>query len=241
MGTIADYCVTSEQSLAFKPRSISHDEAASLPLVALTALQGMRDIGGLTAGQRLLITGGAGGVGSAAIQIARALGASEVNVTCSGGDAARLTELGATRCIDYKTTKFNEQLKGLDLAFDTIGEANHTFTTLKSDGICVSTIAAITPKAMQDAGMEVPAAAAVYLTAAAAPVQANAALHGTRYAAVWMKPSGAELAEVAAWVDAGKMRAVIDKVYPLEQVGAAFEQLADGHVKGKLVIHVADK
>ena len=241
MGTLADYCVTSEQSIAFKPRSISHDEAASLPLVSLTALQGMRDVGGLSAGPRILITGGSGGVGTAAIQIARILGASEINVTCSSQDVARATELGATRTIDYKAQKFNELLKDLDFAFDTIGEANSIFSCLKSGGTCVSTIAAITPSSMADAGMEVTTGASVLLTATAAPVLANAALHNTHYKSIWMKPDGAELTEVAQWVDAGKMRAVIDKVYPLEQASAAFDHLADGHVEGKIVIHVADK
>lgn len=181
MGTLADYCVTSEHTIALKPRTLSHDEAASLPLVSLTALQGMRDIGGLTAGQRVLITGGSGGVGTSAIQLARTLGATDITVTCSSQDVSRLSELGATRTIDYKGQKFNELVKDVDLAFDTTGEANSTFSCLKAGGTCVSTIAAITPSSMAEAGMEVPMAAHVYLTATAAPVQANAALHNTHY------------------------------------------------------------
>ena len=210
--------------------------------MAQTALQGMRDVGGLKAGDRIVITGGSGGVGTSAIQIARILGASEINVTCSIQDAPRLIELGATRTFDYKgAQKWNEQVKDQDLAFDTIGEANSTFTCLKSGSTCVSTISALLPSAMTDAGLQVSTAASVYLSAAAAPVLANAALHNTHFKSVWMKPNGAELTEVAQWVDAEQIRAVIDKVYPLEQVGAAFDQLAEGHVKGKIVIHVADK
>ena len=241
MGTLADYCITSEHSIAFKPRTLTHDQAAALPLVSLTALQGLRDVGGLTAGQKLLITGASGGVGTSAIQIARILGASEITVTCSSQDASRVTELGATRTIDYKAQKFNELVKDQDLVFDTTGEANSAFTCLKSGGTCVSIIAALTPDAVKAAGMDVPATAQVYLAATAAAVQANAALHNTHYKAMWVKADGSELAEIGQWVDAGRMKPVVDKVYPLEQAGAAFDYLADGHVQGKIVIHVADK
>ena len=240
LGTAAEYCVTSEGSVALKPASLSFDEAASLPLVTLTALQAMRDIGGLTAGQSVLILGGTGGVGTAAIQLARILGASEI-VTTQSSHFDRSLQLGATKTIDYKTEKWAETVKGMDLVLDTTGEANAAFSTLKKGGVCVSIIAALTPKAMKDAGMEISMTMTAMLAAGAAPVQANALLHGVRYEACWMKPSGVELEEVRQWVEGGKMRPVVEKVYALDQYAAAFSNLEEGHNKGKLVLHVADK
>ena len=239
-GTLADYVATSESSVAMKPSSLSHDEAASLPLVALTALQAMRDVGKLTAGQRVLITGGTGGVGTAAIQIARNLGASEVITTVSS-EFNRTLQLGASKVIDYKAEKWTDSVKGVDLVFDTTGEANSAFTCLKSGGVCVSAISAILPHSVKDAGLEPSLSAQAYLTATAAPVQANALLHNVKYDSVWVKPSGSELEEIRQWVEAGQLKPVIEKVYQLTEYDKALDDLAEGHQKGKLVVHVADQ
>ena len=240
MGTLADYVATGEGSVALKPSNLSFDEAAALPLVSLTALQALRDTGHLTAGQRVFITGGSGGVGTAAIQIARILGASEI-VTTVSSDFNRSLTLGATRVID-KQDKFSDTVKDMDLVLDTTGEANSTFTTLKSGGLCVSIIAAILPHSMKDAGLEPSVTTQALLTAQAAPVQANAVLHSVKYDSVWVTPSGAELEEIRQWVEDGKLKPIIQKVYQLDsEYGQALDDLSDGHHTGKIVIHVADK
>jgi len=239
LGTLADYCVTSAASVALKPASLSFDEAASMPLVTLTALQSL-EVGHLSAGQSLLILGGTGGVGTAAIQLARILGASPITVT-AGSEFNRCLTLGATKVIDYKNEKFSDSVKDQDLVFDTTGEANSSFSCLKSGGTTVSIIAAITVAGLERAGIDAPLTTKAMLTAAAAPVQANALVHNVSYQFVWMRPSGQQLTQIAQWVEEGKLKPVIDTVYPLEQVAKAFEQLESGHAKGKIVIHIADK
>jgi alcohol dehydrogenase len=240
LGTLADYCVTSAASVALKPASLSFDEAASMPLVTLTALQSLEEVGHLSPGQSVLILGGTGGVGTAAIQLARILGASSITVT-AGSEFNRCLTLGATKVIDYKNEKFSDSVKDQDLVFDTTGEANSSFSCLKSGGTTVSIIAAITVAGLQRAGINTSLTTQAMLTAASAPVQANALVHNVSYQFVWMKPSGQQLTQVAQWVEEGKLKPVIDTVYPLEQVAKAFEQLEGGHAKGKIVIHIADK
>ena len=239
MGTLAEWVVTSAASAALKPQSLSFDEAASLPLAALTALQALQDVGRLSAGQSVLILGGTGGVGTIAIQLARILGAASITAT-AGSEFNRCLTLGATKVIDYRSEKFSDSVKDQDLVLDTTGETNSSFSCLKSGGSTVSINGAPTVSGLQAAGVELSLPAQAFITAGAAPVQANALLHNVSYSYCCMRPSGAQLAQVAQWVEEGKLKPVIDSVFPLEQATAAFEKLEDGHAKGKIVIHVAD-
>ena len=238
-GTVADYCVCSAAVAALKPKTLSHDEAASLPLATLTALQALRDVGGLQPGQRVLILGGTGGVGTVATQLCRILGASDIVVTGSS-EFNRSLQLGATRVIDYKNSNFSDQARDMDLCLDTTGEANASYASLKSGGTTVSIIAAPTPAALKEAGLNIPLTSQAMLTAAAAPYQANALLHNVQYKFLWMKPDGAGLQQIAQWVDDGQLKPVIDKVYTIDQFTQALAYLEDGHAKGKIVIHIAD-
>ena len=240
MGTLADFCITSAASVALKPASLSFDEAASLPLVSLTALQALQDVGHLSPGQSVLILGGTGGVGTSAIQLARILGASSITTT-AGSEFNRCLTLGATKVIDYQNEKFSSSVKDQDLVFDTTGEAASSFSCLKSGGTTVSIIAAPTVAGVQHGGIDVSLTTQAMLTAAAAPLQASALVHNVSYQFLWMKPSGQQLAQIAQYVEEGKLKPVIDQVFPMEQVAKAFEVLESGHEKGKLVIHIADK
>lgn len=239
-GTFSTYTLTSQKSLAFKPKTLSHDQAAAVPLAALTALQSLR-VANTKAGDRVLILGGSGGVGTFAIQIAKhVIGAAEVITTVSSSGAAIVRELGATRTIDYKTEKFNEILKDVDVVFDTTGEANSAFSVLKKGGTVVSIVSAPTAKGLSRGGIEVGLPTQAFLTAAAAPTLANAALHSANYEFVWMRPSGEELTELAHWIDAGKVKPIIDSTFTFTQVKQAFDYLEQGRAKGKVILHVQD-
>jgi len=240
MGTAAEYAITSEQSLALKPKELSFDQAAAIPLAGLTALQSLRDLGKLSQGEKVLILGGSGGVGSLAIQIARVLGASEIATTASKESFDLLRPLGATVLIDYKTEKFTEKIKDYDLVFDTTDQASEAFSCVKKGGRVVSVLSPMTVEGLRRGGMEVGTLAAAGITAMSAPVLAKAKLQSVDYEFCWMRPDGSELTEMAAWIDQGKICPVMDRVFTLAQTGEAFDYLAEGHAKGKVVIHVAD-
>lgn len=239
MGTAAEYAITSEQSVAMKPKSLSFDEAASIPLAGLTALQALRNAR-LQSGDCVLILGSSGGVGSIAVQLAsQVFGASEVIATASSSNFDMVKSLGATQLIDYKTEKYAEKVKDIDVVFNTAADNDlDSFSIMKSGGRAVSIVAPYLPSALEQTGIKVSTVTGATLTASAATAFASAALHNITYDAIWTKPSGADLAELAGWIDEGKIKPVIDKVYQFEQAVEAFDYLSQGHVKGKLVLHV---
>jgi len=239
VGTLASYVVTPQSTVALKPKSLSHVEAAAVPLAGLTALQAIRDVGGAKTGDSILILGGGGGVGTFAIQIAKnIIGASQVITTVGTNSISQAAQLGATQTIDYKKEKFSSIVQNVDVVLDTTGEANSAFSVVRSGGRVVSLVAAPTPEALKKAGIEVSAVTSAFLTAAAAPTLANAALRSAQYTFLWMKPSGAELTEFAQWIDAGKIKPVIDSTYTLDQIKQAFDHLETGHPKGKIVVTI---
>jgi len=242
MGTFAEYCVTSDASVALMPASLSFDQSASLPLAGLTALQAIRDVGQFPTGGKILILGASGGVGTLAVQLAaHVFKASEVVVTCSAGNAEPLKSLGATRMVDYKTQDYTEEIQEMDFVFDTVGDVNHAFKSCKRGGTVVSISAGYTAEGLRRAGMEVSVPLSVGLAAMSAPTLALAALHGCTYHFVWMKPDGAELLEFAQWIESGAVKPVVDRTFSgFEQVREAFEYQAEGHSKGKVVIHLQD-
>ena len=140
-GSYAEYVATKANLVAAKPKNLDHDAAAAVPLAAITAWQGMVDHGGMRAGQRVLIHGGAGGVGHMAIQIAKALGC-WVATTVSGRDKDFVLGLGADKAIDYKNEKFEDQVSDIDLVYDLIGGETQTrsFAVLKLGGALISTL-----------------------------------------------------------------------------------------------------
>jgi NADPH:quinone reductase-like Zn-dependent oxidoreductase len=212
-GGHAEHVVVKAVEMAPKPSNLSHAEAAAVPLAAITAWQGLVDHGGLQSGQRVLIHGGAGGVGHFAIQIAKAKGA-WVATTCSGRDFEFVRGLGADQAIDYKADAFDEILKDIDLVFDLIGgeTQDKSFKVLRHGGTLISTL-------------EEP-------DKAKALAKAAKAMH---YMAT---PNAAELAEIGRLIEAGKIRPVVAQTYPLADVARAEEALERGHVQGKIVLTV---
>jgi NADPH:quinone reductase-like Zn-dependent oxidoreductase len=213
-GTYAEYAVVPEAELALKPRSVDHVQAASVPMAALTAWQGLFDAGDLRTDQKVLIHGGAGGVGSFAIQFARWKGAF-ITATASGRNQEFLRNLGADLTIDYEKSRFDRLVCDVDLVFDTVGgdTLGRSWKVLKKGGILVSTVEAPDPRLAE--------------------------AHGVRAALVDTQANPAQLAEIAGLVDAGMVRPIVEAVFPLNEARYAQELSQTGHARGKIVLKVA--
>jgi len=213
-GGHAEHVVVKAVEMAPKPSNLSHAEAAAVPLAAITAWQGLIDHGGLESGQRVLIHGGAGGVGHFAIQIAKAKGA-WVATTCSARDFDFVRSLGADQAIDYKAEAFDEILTDIDLVFDLIGGEmqEKSFKVLRHGGALISTLEE--------------------------PDKAKALAKAAKTKHYMATPNSAELAQIGRLIEAGKIKPVVAQTYPLAQVARAEEALEKGHVQGKIVLTVA--
>lgn len=212
-GAYAQHVVLKPGEWALKPDNISHIEAAAVPLAALTAWQGLIDQGKLQGGQRVLIHGGAGGVGHFAIQIAKAKGA-WVAVTCSEQDFGFVRGLGADQAIDYRHDKFEERVSDIDLVYDLIGgeTQERSFAVLKRGGALISTL--------QE------------------PDKAKALYKNLTIAHYMAKPDATELKEIAALIEACEIKPVVQATYKLSEAAQAEQALAGGHVRGKIVLVV---
>ncbi|MEM9073340.1 MAG: NADP-dependent oxidoreductase, partial [Myxococcota bacterium] len=226
MGTYAELIAVREDELARKPPSISHEEAASLPLVALTAWDALVGMCNLKADQRVLIQAGSGGVGSIAIQLAKHLGA-EVFTTCSPRNFELVESLGADRPIDYRTQDYQSEAAGVDAILEAIGgeHVSRAVRTVRRGG----RVAAIT------AGLPT-------YTAAYGPALGFGAVVGTTIGRmtsayvcrgvvlrmVTRSPSGANLQAIADLVDEGAIRPVIDRVFPLDEIADAHRYVETG-------------
>lgn len=212
-GAYAEYAVAPAGHLAPKPPSLSHAEAAALPLAALTAWQALIETAGLRAGQRVLIHAAAGGVGHLAVQIAKARGAHVIG-TASGGNEGYLRELGVDEFVNYRETRFEEAVAPVDIALDTMsGETRErSFGVVKPGGWLVSILGA--------------------------PDAARAAAAGINARSIVVRPEADHLRELAALVAAGKLAPTIEAELPLSAARAAHERIETGHVRGKLVLLV---
>lgn len=210
-GSYADYAVVKAEEMSPQPDGLSDVEAAAVPLAGLTAWQGLFDHGGLQAGQRVLIHGGAGGVGHFAIQFAKAAGAF-VATTVSEDDLAFAHELGADQAIDYKADRFEERVQPVDVVFDLIaGETQRrSWSVLKPGGILVSTLGP--------------------------PDEGLASAHGARGAGYMARPNGLQLAEIDQLIADGRVRPVIGAVFPLSEAAIGHERMEKHRFRGKLVL-----
>jgi alcohol dehydrogenase len=212
-GSFAEQAVTKAGSVAKKPTSVSFDEAAALPLVGSSAVQALEEHIKLQKGQKILIHGGAGGIGHVAIQIAKAIGA-HVITTVSSNDVEFVKQLGADEVIDYKTQKFEEIVKDVDAVFDTVGgeTTNTSINVIKSGGVLV--------------------------TMAGQPDEDLAKQKGITAISQFTQTNTAHLSRVAELVDSGKLKVNIEKTFPLDQFKEAFEFQEKVHPKGKVVIKI---
>lgn len=212
-GTYAEYIAIRESEAAFKPLTISHNEAASLPLAGLTAWQVLITTAELSAGQKVLIHAGSGGVGSLAIQIAKLRGA-YVIATTSGKNLALVKSLGADEVIDYKTQDFTELLQDIDVVFDTLGHdiQDSSWSVLKKDGILISIV---NP-----------------------PSEEKAKELGVRSAFVFVEPNAHMLKELAELVERGALRPIIGAEFALKDIASAHALSESGRTIGKIVLSV---
>lgn len=221
-GGCAEYALVRESSAASKPERLSFEEAAAIPLAALTALQALRDKGELAEGERVLVNGASGGVGHFAVQIAAALGARVVAVA-SGRNQDLLRELGAERAIDYEKEDFTRDDETFDIVFDAVASSS-----------------------FQDCDL-ILGEGGIYVTTMPGPsdilrgtFSSIAGLFGPARRSRWIsvRPSGDDLAFLGRLADLGRLRPVIDQVFPLELIREAHEASEAGHVRGKIVVRM---
>jgi len=213
-GTIAERAVIKESDLARKPAGLSFVEAASIPLAGLTAWQSLVASAHLQAGEKVLIHAGSGGVGTLAIQIAKSIGA-HVATTASASSTELVTGLGADEVVNYRTQEFDEELADFDVVFDMLGgdTLERSVAVLKPGGRLVSIKGAL-PDGIAEQ-------------------------HDISFALVMMTPSGETLAEIASLVEADQLQPIIDTVYTLDEVQAAYAHSESGRAKGKIVIDLS--
>lgn len=239
MGGLAELAVAHESFVAKMPATLGFEAAAAVPLAALTALQALRDELHLQPGQRLLITGGAGGVGTFALQIAKHLGA-VVATTASPRGEALVRRLGADIVIDYTRERFEDMLRDYDAVFDLMGGADlmRSFSVVKRGGMVVSVAGMPEPEtARRDLGRGGALAALFWL--ASLGVRREAARYGVRYRYLFMHPSGADLEYITRLIEARTLEVIVDRVFPLAEAKAALAYLETGRAKGKVVVSIS--
>jgi len=241
MGALAEYACVRAELVAHMPATLGFTAGAGVPLAGLTALQALRDVLKVAPGQRIFIPGGAGGVGSFAIQLARNAGA-HVSTTASPRGEALVRRLGAEVVIDYTRERFEDELRDQDGAFDLIGgdTLSRSFAVVKRGATVVSIAGVPEPRtALVDLGGRAGLAALFWLISAKTRLQA--ARRGVDYRYLFMRPSGEDLAELARTIDAGKLEVIVDRSFALDQAAEAFAYLESGHAKGKVVVRVSDE
>ncbi len=212
-GAFAEQALASVTSIAHKPKTLDHSEAAALPLVGVSAWQALVEHIGLSKSQKILIHGGAGGIGSIAIQLAKNLGA-YVATTVSIEDKQFVHELGANEVIDYKTQTFEDVVHDYDAVFDTVGGETYTrsFRVLRKDGIIVSMLEQQNLELMKQ--------------------------FGVKAISQFTQVNKERLAKLAEWVDQNKVNIHIEKTFSLDEAGKALDYLRDIHPRGKIVLAI---
>jgi alcohol dehydrogenase len=232
MGGLAERVAAHDSVVAARPASASFEQAAAIPLAGLTALQALREAAGLTAGQRVLIHAGAGGVGSLAIQIAKILEL-HVTTTTSTRNAEFVRQLGADAVVDY--TRHEPLPSGLDAVFDTLGgDSELASLAAVSPGGVVVGVGGLPDAAF--ARSHLPAFARPVIWLATARRRRAATRARARFVYLFMRPDGSQLAQLAAWIDDGRLRPVLHRTYPLAEIHAAFAELERGRARGKIVV-----
>ncbi len=236
IGTFAELIAVHQDDLAPKPATLTMAEAASLPLVALTAWQALVERARVQPGQKVFIHAGAGGLGSIAVQLAKALGA-YVATTVSTAKVDLVKELGADEVIDYRTQDFTEILRGYDVVLDSLGgeDLAKSLRVLKPGGQAISVAGPPDPATARELGANPVLRLAI--TALSAKTRRQAKRLGVTYAFLFMKASGAQLRELTPLIDTGKIRPVVDRVFPFEETLQAMEYVERGRAKaGKVVV-----
>ena len=235
IGTFAERIAVDEADVALAPTTISTVEAASLPLVALTAWQALVERGNLQPGQKVLVHAGAGGVGTIAIQLAKHLGA-HVATTASSANAEFLRGLGADIVVDYRTQDFEQELSGYDLVLDSLGAENlaKSLRVLRPGGLAIGIQGPPTPAFAKAAGLNPVVRLAIAGLSRKARAQAKKL--GVHYEFLLMRADGVQLREIAALVDAGAIRPVVGATHPFAETATALDELGKARIRGKAVV-----
>ena len=212
-GAFAEMALANEDSIAHKPKTLSHEEAAGLPLVGVSAWQALVETIELSKDQKIMIHGGAGGIGSIAIQLAKRIGA-YVATTVSTNDKEFAKELGANEAIDYKTQTFEDLLHDYDAVFDTVGGETYTrsFKILKKGGIIVSMLEQPNQELMDG--------------------------FGVKAISQFTQVNRERLTRLAQWVDQNNIHVNIDRTFPLDEASKALDYQRDVHPRGKIVLRM---
>jgi NADPH:quinone reductase-like Zn-dependent oxidoreductase len=212
-GAMAEYCVAPVSAVVSKPLGLSHAEAASVPISALAAWQGLLDRAKIKSGERVLVHGGAGAVGAYAVQLARLHGA-RVSATLSPGDAGFVRELGAEQVIDFRASRFEECVSDMDVVFDTVGgeTLRRSWSVLKQGGRMITV----------------------------ASTEADAIDPRSKEAFFIVEPSQRQLTLIANLLDTGELRPFVAAVLPLSRAPEAFARAVPRQHRGKVVVSLAD-
>lgn len=213
-GGYAEYAVAKESVVTRKPQTLDYVQAAAVPVAGVTAWQALFQVAQLRAGQKVLIHAAAGGVGSLAVQFAKARGAYVIG-TASSTNQAFLSELGVDKAVDYQKTRFEDVVRDVDVVLDAIGgdTQERSFKVLNKGGILVSIVQP--------------------------PSQELATKYGVRALFYGAHASSSDLAEIAKLIDSGKVKTVVETVLPLAEARRAHELIQSGHTRGKIVLKAA--
>lgn len=238
-GTFAEVIAVDQADVALKPTTVSMEEAASVPLVGLTAWQALVEVGNVKPGQKVFIQAGSGGVGTFAIQLAKHLGAT-VATTTSVANIDLVKSLGADVVIDYKTHDFEQVLSGYDLVLNSqdAGTLAKSLKVLKPGGRLISISGPPDVPFAKSLGMNVFLRFVMWILSRG--VQKKAKRRGVTYSFLFMRADGGQLAEIAKLIDRGVIRPVVDKVFTFARTPEALAYVETGRAKGKVVITVGE-
>ncbi|WP_095111884.1 NADP-dependent oxidoreductase [Pseudomonas sp. Irchel 3H7] len=237
IGTFAERIAVDQNAVALKPANLSMEQAAGIPLVALTAWQALVDIARLQKGQKVLIHAGSGGVGTIAIQLAKHLGA-VVATTTSTANVKWVKALGADVVIDYKQQRFEEELRDYDVVLNSLGSdvLENSLKVLKPGGQLISISGPPTAEFAKAQGLAWPLRQVMRLLSLS--IRRKARKQDARYSFLFMRASGTQLQEITTLIEAGEIRPVLDRTFAFESAGQALTYVEQGRAKGKVIVQI---
>ena len=235
IGAFAEFIAIDEADVALKPKNLTMAEAASIPLVGLTAWQALVEVGKVKPGQKVFIQAGSGGVGTFAIQLAKHLGAT-VATTTSAKNAELVKSLGADVVIDYKMQDFEKALSGCDLVLNSqdAKTLDKSLDVLKPGGQLISISGPPDPAFARERGLNLVLKLVMRLLSAG--VRRKSKRRGISYSFLFMAANGGQLEKIAALIEAGAIRPVVDRIFPFEKTNEALAYVETGRAKGKVVV-----
>jgi NADPH:quinone reductase-like Zn-dependent oxidoreductase len=237
IGTFAEFIAMDEADVAMKPKNLTMEEAASLPLVALTAWQVLIERAGLKKGQKVLIHAGSGGVGTIAIQLAKHIGA-HVATTTSTTNIDLVKSLGADIVVDYKKDDFEKVLQGYDVVLNSLGKdtLEKSLRVLKPGGKLISISGPPDPEFAKQNGSGWLLQQVMRVLSSG--IRRKSKRHEVNYSFLFMTANGEQLGQITSLIEAGAVRPVVDRVFPFESINEALAYVETGRAKGKVVIAV---